>query len=175
VDSKQKIFNPKALLPILIVLLAFMLAKAASPQDLVPNGVTVRILKPGDVVKGKVLDTYYYCFDEASNLKLMEIFKAVELNRELIRAKDEELDRLQAVVVLNRMLIEKKDEEVARLKKALEDFDKLNDEMEHKLAASDAKCQRANRRARNSFWFGMAAGGGVLLGGRELVVGGTGK
>jgi hypothetical protein len=151
--STSKIFS--------LVLVFVLMASCAS---------AVKVIKPGDVVKGKVVKETFYAYTESEQSELLKKLDVASLAMQLAESRAKEIEILKEKVKLHESNFAVMASQTTFFKVSLDasharemqTFEIMNKE----LAAADAKLQRARRRYLSGALTAIAA----LLGGRALVV-----
>lgn len=148
------------------LLLAMLIAIAAACP-----AYAVRILNPGDVVKGKAIQSTYFCYSEEEQKQITEILKMAEKIEALSRAQEAEIKNLRDALVLKDAVINKCEEQIVFLRAQFDAAQAREKKALAQIEKRDAIIARNRGRNKKSFIGGVLSGIGVLLGGRAIVVG----
>ena len=122
----------------------------------------IKILKPGDIVKGKTLTEVFYCLDEKETNDFLNAKQTIQLLEGKLELKDQQIENCETTIEIMMTQIEGKNELRDVMKEAYNESRDREKEL-HKVAEEqNAEAQRQRRRADRMFSTGGLFGGGVV-------------
>lgn len=127
----------------------------------------VKILRPGDTVKGKVITETFYCLSETENLELLNKVNSADLLKILSDKQEEKIEGLKDTIELLKLRIETKQDQKELTKELYDKSLKREKVLEGEVKIQEAEKNKERRRRKRSFWGGFTSGAalvGKLLG-----------
>ncbi len=140
-DSKWKIFK--------VVILCILMARPA---------FAIKILRPGDVVKGKIATETFYCLNEQENIEILNRLAMVDALKTMIALKEQQIDNLNESVRLMELKVQGREELRDVMQAAYDKSRQRENELAKEVIKVEAELGREKRRRKRIF------GGGVLSG-----------
>lgn len=128
----------------------------------------VKILRPGDVVKGKKITEKYYCLSEKENLEILKKLDEVKLLQQLVAIKEQRIELLKDTIETMKLRIENKEDTNDRM---ITEFDRAVERektLVKEVQKQHKEIGKQKRRNRRSFTVGGILGAGIAawLGGK---------
>jgi len=130
-------------------------------------GMCVRMLYPGDVVKGKQITETFFCLTEKENSDLLRKVETLELSLEILKLKDDQIKLLEERVTALQSQVAAKNELRDVMQAAYERARARERELEAIATKVTDELERQKRRNKRMFGTGIIAG--ALVGGGAVV------
>lgn len=147
-DLRSKIFN---IVAICLIFISFTVSLEA-----------VKILRPGDIVKGKEITETYYCLSEKENLEILNKINSVDLLKLLVDKKEEKIESLKDTIELLRLRLEAKNDQKELTKELYNKSLVREKALEKEVKIQEDEKNRERRRRKRSFLGGALTGAGIV-------------
>lgn len=125
----------------------------------------VRILNPGDTVKGKKIQNYYFCYTEEEQAKVLEYFRELDKYKAIVELKDKQIALMGEATSTQVAKVQLLNEKIRLLEAALSGATKREIQLVEEVKKRDGNITALRRKAkRNLFLGGLFGIGSVCLG-----------
>lgn len=122
----------------------------------------IKILRPGDVVKGKIATETFYCLNEQENIEVLNKLATIDALKSMIALKEMQLDNVHEMLKLMELKIKGREE----LRDVMQESYNKSRERENVLSKEvlqvQAELGREKRRRKRIFGSGVLSGIGLV-------------
>jgi uncharacterized coiled-coil protein SlyX len=139
---------------------------------IVTQALGIKMLHPGDIVKGQKIEVTYFCYTEEEQKGFLALVQMAEKIKEIQVSQENEIKALRESLVMKDALIRKCEEQVTFLTEQFKSAQTREKEAAVQIEKRDGVIRGNRGRVRRSFVGGLLGGIGVLLGGKAIVTSG---
>jgi len=122
----------------------------------------IKILRPGDVVKGKVATEAFYCLNEQENVEILNRLAMVDALKTMIALKEQQIDNLNESVRLMELKVQGREELRDVMQAAYDKSRQRENALAEEVIKVQAELGREKRRRKRIFGSGVLSGIGLV-------------